>query len=99
MIIFTRTASIASGKATSAMAAAYEITSYVKDKHGLELEILMPIGGNPYRITWTSRYNSLADYENMSASLLSDEGYLAIVAKSADNFIAASIRDTIWRTM
>lgn len=99
MIYFSRTANIAGGKAKGALAIAYEVANYVKDEHGLELEILMPIGGNPNQITWVSRYNSLADYETMSTSLLGDEGYLAMVVKSADYFIAGSIRDAIWRSM
>ncbi len=99
MIIFNRTANIAGGKGAGAMAAAHEIASYVKDKHGLELEILMPIGGNPFRITWTARYGSLADLETMTASLMGDKDYMALTAKNADYFIAGSLRDTIWRTM
>jgi hypothetical protein len=99
MIVFARSANIAGGKIGSAVAFAHEIASYVKDKHGLELEVLMPIGGNPNRIAWSSRYNSLADLEAMTANLLGDQDYLALVSANADNFIAGSLRDTIWRSM
>ena len=99
MIIFARSANIASGKIGSAIAFAHEIASYAKDKHGLDLEVLMPIGGNPNRIAWTSRYESLADFEVMSAKLLSDNDYMTLVSNNADNFIAGSIRDNIWRKM
>jgi len=99
MIIFARSASIASGKIGSAIAFAHEIANYVKDKHNLEVEVIMPIGGNPNRIAWTSRYGSLADFEAMSANLLGDKDYMSLVANNADNIIAGSIRDVIWRTM
>ena len=99
MIVFTRSASIAGGKIGEAIAFAHEITNYVKNKHGLELEVMIPVGGNPNRVAWSSRYVSLAELDEMTLNLIGDGDYLALIAKNADNYITGSIRDTIWRTM
>jgi hypothetical protein len=50
MIYFHRSASIAPGKALAAMSFAREIAGYIKGTTGLDVEIGMPIGGNPNKI-------------------------------------------------
>jgi len=60
MITFVRSALIAPGKTGDAIAFANQVAKHIKDKHGTALEMLMPIGGNPNRIAWHARYESLA---------------------------------------
>ena len=98
MITFYRIASIASGKTSSAIAFAHDIAAYIKKTYDLELEVLIPIGGNPQRVAWSARYKDLAAYDAVGSKLISDKQYWEIVGKGADNFIAGSIRDSIWRT-
>lgn len=50
MLVFSRGAAIAPGKTGSAITSAHEISAYLKTTCGIELEVLMPIGGNPNRI-------------------------------------------------
>ena len=97
MIVFTRTVSIAPGKNASAMAFAREIAAYLKSASGMELEVLVPIGGNPNRITWTSRYADLAAYDKASSAMMADPKYLQLVSGASDNFIAGSVLDSLWR--
>jgi hypothetical protein len=99
MIAFNRTASIAAGKTATAIAFAHEISAYMKEAYGLELEILLPIGGNPQRIAWSTRYKDLAAFDVVSSKLIADKHYWEIVGKSADNFIPGSMRDSIWRVL
>ena len=99
MIAFYRSASIASGKMGSAIAFAKEIAAYIKDKQGTELSVAMPIGGNPNRIGWAARYDSLAALEAMQGKLMADPKYMEMVAKGAENFIAGSLHDEIWRNI
>ncbi len=99
MIAFNRVASIAAGKTASAIAFAHEISSYMKEVHKVEFEVLLPIGGNPQRIAWSTRYTDLSAFDATSAKLLSDKKYWEIVGKASDNFIAGSMRDSIWRTV
>jgi hypothetical protein len=63
MISFTRSASIAPGKTREAMAFAVQIAKLVKDKYGITIEIRLPVGGNPNRIAWHARYESLAEWD------------------------------------
>ena len=99
MIAFYRSACIAPGKFGSAMTFAREIAAYIKDKHGLDLQIGIPIGGNPQRVGWSARYESLAALEASQTKLLADQKYMDMVARGGDNFIAGSIHDDIWRIL
>lgn len=99
MIAFYRQASIAPGKTGSAIAFAHEIAAYTKDKHGVELAIAMPYGGNPNRIGWSARYENLAEFETKMTRLTTDPKYMEMVAAGTGNFIAGSVRDEIWRTL
>ena len=81
------------------MAFAQQISAYVKTTHGIELEVLMPIGGNPNRVGWSTRYADLAAMEAASTKMNSDPKYVELVSNGSANFIAGSIRDAIWRTV
>jgi hypothetical protein len=99
MIAVTRTASIALGKTGNAVAFGHQVAKYIKDRHGVTLEVLMPIGGNPARIAWHMRYQSLAEWEALTAKLLADKEYMELVSKHSDAFLPGSIRDSFWRTI
>lgn len=97
MIAFNRTAGIAPGKTASALGFAHEIAAYMKSTYGVDLEVLLPIGGNPQRIAWSTRYKDLAALEAVTTKLTADKKYWEIVGKHSDNFVAGSMRDSIWR--
>lgn len=99
MIIITRTASIAPGKTGEAVLFGHQIAKYIKEAHGVSLEVLMPIGGNPARIAWHARYDSLAQWETLTAKLYLDTTYMELVSKHASAFLPASVNDHIWRTV
>jgi hypothetical protein len=99
MIAFYRSACIAPGKGGSAMTFAREIAAYIKDKHGTDVQVGIPIGGNPNRVGWSVRYDSLAALETIQTKMLADQKYLDMVARGADNFIAGSVHDEIWRML
>ena len=99
MITFYRSASIAPGKNSSTFAFAHEIASYIKDKTGVTVKVAVPVGGNPNRIAWSVQYENLGALEAQQIKLMADAKYMEIVAKSADNFIAGSVRDEIWRSI
>ena len=99
MIRFVRTASIASGKFGDAIAFAKQISEFLKRQHGLNLEVMIPVGGNPQRIAWRAEYEGLAALDAMQTKILADREYLELVAKGSSNFIAGSFNDEIWRTI
>jgi hypothetical protein len=99
MIVFNRTAGIALGKTASAIGFAHEIAGHMKVGYGIELEVLLPIGGNPQRIAWSVRYKDLAALDAVNQKLLGDKQYWEMVGKASDNFLAGSMRDSIWRTL
>ena len=99
MIAITRTASIAPGKTRDAVAFGHQVAKYIKEKHGTTLEVLMPIGGNPARIAWHTRYESLAQWETLTTKLLADKAYMEIASKHTETFLPGSVCDHIWRTI
>jgi len=99
MITITRTASIAPGKTGDAMAFAHLVARHIKEKHGVAMEILMPIGGNPGRIAWQSRYDSLGQWETLIGKLMADKDYMDMVARQSLTFLAGSVHDDIWRSI
>lgn len=99
MIRFVRSASIAPGKFAEAIAFAKQVSDYIAKKHGVRLEVMLPVGGNPQRIAWRAEYESLGAMEAAQSKTLADAKYLELVAKGANNFIAGSVNDSIWKTI
>jgi len=99
MVYFSRTASIVPGKAGEAIAFGNLIAKYIKETYGTTLEDLVPIGGDPNRIAWHTHYESLADWEAVTANLTTDKLYMEMVSKQANTFLAGSVRDDLWRTV
>jgi hypothetical protein len=95
-IVFIRTATIGPGKTTQATEFAGKIASFIKDKHGLQLRVLRPIGGNPNRIAWVARHESLAALEEFHTKLFGDKAYWEIAERAGDLFLAGSLHDAIW---
>jgi len=99
MIVFVRTAGIATGKNASMVAFSKEIVGYIKEAYKLDVEVLLPIGGNPQRIGWTTRHKDLAEYDAINLRLIGDQRYWEIVNRYVDSFEPGSAHDEIWRTV
>jgi hypothetical protein len=99
MITVTRTATIAPGKLGDAMTFAHQVAKLIKDRHGTALEVLMPIGGNPSRVAWHARYDSVAQWEALNGKLLSDKEYMDLISKQTATFVPGSLNDEIWRSI
>ncbi|MEY4736468.1 MAG: hypothetical protein RL302_787 [Pseudomonadota bacterium] len=97
MIVFTRTASIAPGQNLGAMVFAREVAVHIKKTTGVQLEVMVPVGGNPSRVAWTTRHENLGVFEQFQSTVSADMAYLQMVAGGADNFIAGSLEDSIWK--
>jgi hypothetical protein len=99
MIAIQRTACVIPGRMPSAIGFAQEISAYIKSAHGVELEVLLPIGGNPTRVAWVSRFKDLAAYDAYAQKLLADKEFSTRVSKASDNFVPGSFDDALWRTV
>ncbi len=99
MIAFVRTMSVKPGKTGAAMMFAKEIAAYLKSSHGVELEVLRPIGGNPQRVAWSARHADMATMEAFNNRLMTDAKYWELVNSGAEHFIAGSAYDSIWQTV
>jgi hypothetical protein len=99
MISFTRIATIAPGKNAAAMAFARQVATYIKDTHKAQIDVGLPVGGNPSRVSWRSTHASLAELETAILALAVDQGYADLLAKGAELFLPGSLHDEIWRTI
>ncbi|MES2150726.1 MAG: hypothetical protein V4508_13160 [Pseudomonadota bacterium] len=99
MINFVRTACIVPGKLGEAIHFAKEINEHFARTYDIKLTVQMPVAGNPHRISWLGSYPTLAALEEVQLKLVADQKFAAIVAAGANNFIAGSINDDIWRTL
>lgn len=99
MIKFYRVATIANGKIPGALAFAREVTAYLKDRHGIEVTIAMPVGGNPHRIGWSSSYENLGAMEAKQSAYMSDPKFMEMLGNSADLFINGSVHDEVWKIL
>lgn len=99
MITVIRSAAIAPGKAGDAIAFAKIITQYIGENFGVKLQVIMPVGGNPYRIAWLGQYENLAAWETFTLKAAANAEYMALTAKNAATFLPGSIHDEIWRSL
>lgn len=81
------------------MAFAKAVAAHLQQHHGVQLEVLLPIGGNPQRVAWSTRYASLAAMEAFRDKLNADTAYWALLQEHAGDFQAASMHDAIWKTV
>jgi hypothetical protein len=99
MIHFSRSVSIAPGKLGGAMAWANKITQFIKSKHGITVQVMTPVGGNPMRVGWAATYESLAAFESATTKMVADPGYIALLGETGDLFVPNSGHDELWRTV
>lgn len=99
MIHFTRVSSIAPGKVAEAMAYAAEMTEYLAGAHGQKMQLMAPVGGNPFRIGWYTSFENLAAMEAFTSKTSADAKFLSMMGKGAGLFIAGATRDEIWRSV
>jgi hypothetical protein len=57
---------------------------------------MVPIGGNPSRISWVATYDNLAAFESVWNKLLPDADYTKLVESAAPDFLPGSVHDEMW---
>jgi hypothetical protein len=99
MILFTRSSDIAPGQLAAAIGFAKKVSAYLQAQYGRNLDVSMPIGGNPFCIHWTSTFDTLEQFESLNTELMQDAKYLDMVVSASTCFIAGSARDTLSKTI
>ena len=99
MVTVIRSGAIAPGKTADALAFAQQIKKLIKDKHGVAIDLLVPVGGNPARIAFKTNHEGLGEWETLSSKLLADADYQAVIASNSATFLPGSVNDDIWRTI
>src|SRR5208283_173528 len=63
------------------------VANVVEAKAGIKLNIMVPIGGNPSRISWVASYDNFAAYESGRNKLLPDADYMKLVESNTPYFL------------
>jgi hypothetical protein len=98
MILFHRSAGIAPGQLRAALAFAKEVAALIHAKTGVEVIVSQPVAGNPNRVGWTLRFDSLAHYDGTMERLRGDTEYGELLARNGTHFNAGSLHDELWRS-
>jgi len=98
MVTVLRSGAIAPGKTAEALAFAHQMKKLIKEKYGVTIELLLPVGGNPARIAFKSNYENLGEWETISAKFLADAEYQAAITSNSAVFLPGSVNDDIWRS-
>ena len=99
MILFTRTSDIAAGQLAPAIGFAKKVSAYIEAEHGRKVAVSMPVAGNPFRIHWTSSFDSLDQYDSLMTKLMQDNKYVDMIVSASTCFIAGSAHDTLTKTI
>ena len=99
MILFTRTSDIAPGQIGPAVGFAKKVSAYIQEQYGRKVEVSMPVAGNPFRIHWTSSFDSLDQYDTLMTQLMQDAKYVDMIVSASSCFIAGSAHDTVTKTI
>ena len=99
MITFVRTVDSAPGELGESLAFAKEVAAYIASNHGVELHVSVPVLGNPNRVAWETRYESLSDFERLRGRLMADKDYTKLIGKAVDLFIPGSLHDEMWQAV
>ena len=95
MVVFHRSAMIASGKLAEAVPWAHKIAGMWQEITGVEVDVMMPVGGSPFQIVWRGTYDSLASFEEAVGKTVSNPDYMAEITAGSDLFIEGSAEDWI----
>ena len=94
-IRFHRTALVAGVKGQEAAAFAAEISQYVTETLGMPTAWGMQVGGTYGRVHWFTDYGNMTEFEVGLVKTITDDGYIAVLAKAKDLFVEGSTEDSI----
>lgn len=97
MIRFVRTVHIQPGRLRPVMRGLLAIAQHVKATHGIDVQVAMPIGGNPNRISTMTKLRDMAAVETTLATLMADEVYTRLVEEIAPHLTSDGTHDEVWK--
>ena len=96
MYKFTRSGKIKGGSFPDAVRWAKEIAEYVTSKHSpVKVHVYTGMFGDLNTIFWEIEHKDLASIESLSAKLVADQGYWAVVGKANGLFIDGTFHDSV----
>jgi len=98
MYRFERTGRAKNAKFIEARQWAKEVAEYITKKHSqVSIQVCNEVFDKISIIHWYWDVKDLATYEDITAQLMSDQGYWAIVSKGVECFIDGSFKDKLMR--
>ena len=94
-IRFHRTALVAGANTQEAAAFAAEISQYVTQTLGMPTTWGMQVGGTLGKVHWFTDYQNMTELEGGVVKTLTDDGYVALLAKAKDLFMEGRTEDAV----
>lgn len=95
-----RTGNISRGKVLEARQWAKEVAEYINKNYApVSVQAYSEIFGDIGKVYWYTDAEDLASIEDFNAQLLMDQGYQALVNKTADLFVKGSIHDRLIQSL
>ena len=97
MVTFLRNYEVKTGKLPEALALAQEAMGHIKKTYDIDVDIYMPVGGNPLRIGLVAEYENMGEVEAQLGRLAADASWPKIMSKAADLIVEGSVTDEFWK--
>jgi hypothetical protein len=98
-ITWIRSAAITPGHVPDAMAFVKKATKLIEDKHGIRIVVSRPLAGNPTRIFWSCRHDSLEAYAREHQTINTDPEFMQMLGAASHYFIAGTTHDELLQTI
>ncbi len=99
MLTVIREVGILPGKTAAARSLLVELTALARETTGAEFEAVRPVGGNPQRQGWCTRFKDLAAYDAAWAKLMAEPRFGQLMQKTPDIFVPGSMNEVIWQSI
>jgi hypothetical protein len=98
MIQFFRTASVAPGRMTDAIAHAKAIAEHLETNHGYKVQVYVPCAGRVGQIQWRTEHRDMGELEARLTKMNADPKMAEFGKRGPELYLPGTIEDSIWRT-
>ena len=97
MISWFRTYQSKIGKMPAMLDLSREAAKHLESAHGLDVEILTQLGGDPLKIGLLGRYDNLAAVDDLNQKIAVDSKWADIMSRGEALGVEGSVRDEWWQ--
>lgn len=99
MYTFIRSAVVSAGKGELTLQFAHQVANLMREKYNIDLKVHMGMFSNVGKVMWMGTFESLAQLEEITGKIATDEEYNELIHASWDEqlMVAGTMTDQIFR--